>query len=566
MAKQTDSAEAVRERAIGRLDWQTAQRDDQRVAQAVHAGEELDAVHELSEAGLLDEFFAYLEALGVPALIRTLVFEQVERVMIPLAQFVTLYLLKTLYGIGSMEALPTLLFSNVALMTLIGFNATQIAEGLTRRGDNKRQRKPKQGPLSPQCLAQNICKLPGRQLAAFFNGVVRQIAANGLLEGELLVALDGSKVLTTEQYQGRGCLAIEREQRIKLDGVWQVVKLTERWFGWKVLVLIEVRTRLPLALAIGKIEAYEGTYLVPLVEQAQRNLGEQARITKVVADRGYLDGEDLWALDQRGIIFVVVAKAGMHVREDARALARTARPVERRQVVRHGHGRTAWTETLVTRLVGISGLTSYDAYGTAEHAARANRSDFAGNPLHAVVVLTWNNRQYPDGGTVYLTNGLVDDPFGVFDDYDWRSVIENGIFREGKHPWHLEHAPQKTETAVVVHCYFTLITMALCTAFRLQQAREAADARRAEADAVTSSGPAEAAAVISSVLLGGEGTARWRRRLKEENRDRVIVFVGVWYGIFHLAELAILSGLRLKTLPPELGSREAIFARYGLAP
>jgi hypothetical protein len=236
-----------------------------------------------------------------------------------------------------------------------------------------------------------------------------------------------------------------------------------------VLVLIEVRTRLPLALAIGKIEAYEGTYpsassgqaLVPLVEQAQRNLGEQARITKVVADRGYLDGEDLWALDQRGIIFVVVAKAGMHVREDARALARTARPVERRQVVRHGHGRTAWTETLVTRLVGISGLTSYDAYGTAEHAARANRSDFAGNPLHAVVVLIlrqaqdrlWNNRQYPDGGTVYLTNGLVDDPFGVFDDYDWRSVIENGIFKEGKHPWYLEHAPQKTETAVVVHCF-----------------------------------------------------------------------------------------------------------------
>lgn len=46
----------------------------------------------------------------------------------------------------------------------------------------------------------------------------------------------------------------------------------------------------------------------------------------------------------------------------------------------------------------------------------------------------------------------------------------------------------------------------------------------------------------------------------------MIVFVGVWYGIFHLAELVVLAGLRLKTLPPELGSREAILARYGLAP
>jgi hypothetical protein len=561
MAKQTESAEAVRERAIGRLDWQTAQRDDQRVAEAVHAGEELDAVHELSEAGLLDEFFAYLEALSVPALISRLVFTDVERVMIPLAQFVTLYLLKTLYGITSMEALPALLFSNVALMTLIGFNATQIAEGYTRRGDDKRRGKPKRGPLSPQCLAQNICKLPAVQLAGLFNGVVRQIVASGLLAGDLLVALDGSKVLTTEQYPGRGCLAIEHRQRVKLDGVWQVVKLVERLFGWKVLVLIEVRTRLPLAMTIDQIQAYEGAYLLPLLEQAQVNLGDYARITKVVADRGYLDGEDLWALDQRGIVFVVVAKDGMHVRADAQALARTERPVERRQVIRHGHGRTARTETLVTRLVGISGLTSYDAYGTAEHARGANRSDFVGNPLNAVVVLTWNNREYPDGGTVYLTNGPVAKPFVVFDDYDWRSVIENGIFKEGKHPWHLEHAPQKTEAAVMLHCYFTLIVMALCTAFRLQQAREAAAAQREDA-----AGPAAAAQAISSVLLGGEGTARWRRRLKQENRDKVIVFVGAWYGIFHLAELAILSGLRLKSLPPELGSRAAVLARYGFAP
>jgi hypothetical protein len=235
MAKQPESAEAVRERAIGRLDWQTAQRDDQRVAQAVHGGEELDAVHELSEAGLLDEFFAYLEALGIPKLIGTLVFAQVERVLIPLAQFVTLYLLKTLYGVGTMEALPALLFSNVALMTLIGFNATQIAEGFTRRGDDKRRGKPKRGPLSPQCLAQNICKLPVAQLEGLFNGVVRQIVASGLLEGDLLVALDGSKVLTTEKYLGRGCLELERQRRVKLNGVWQVLKLVERWFGWKSL-------------------------------------------------------------------------------------------------------------------------------------------------------------------------------------------------------------------------------------------------------------------------------------------------------------------------------------------
>ena len=116
---------------------------------------------------------------------------------------------------------------------------------------------------------------------------------------------------------------------------------------------------------------------------------------------------------------------------------------------------------------------------------------------------------------------------------------------------------------MLVQCYFTLLTMTLCTAFRLQQAREAAAAQ--QEDMAATAGPATAVQAISSVLLGGEGTARWRRRLHEANRDKVIVFVGAWYGIFHLAELAILSGLRLKTLPPELGSRATILARYGLA-
>jgi hypothetical protein len=45
-----------------------------------------------------------------------------------------------------------------------------------------------------------------------------------------------------------------------------------------------------------------------------------------------------------------------------------------------------------------------------------------------VVVRRWNNRAPATDGTVYLTNGPVSDPFVVFDTYDWRSVIENGIF------------------------------------------------------------------------------------------------------------------------------------------
>src|SRR2546425_7873900 len=288
-------------------------------------------------------------------------------------------------------------------------------------------------------------------------------------------------------------------------------------------------------MKVVSIQEYEGRWLLPLLEQAQRNLGPRGHIGTIVIDRGYLDGEDLWQVHQQGVIFVIVGKANMVVTQDAQALAKGERAQVRERVIGHGHGKTARQERLRTELVGIEGLTTYDDYGEPSQTQYAHRRDYQGQPINAVVVRRWDNRLPTGDGTVYLTNGPVSDPFVVFDSYDWRSVIENGIFKEGKHPWHLGRFPKKTEAAVIVHCHFTLLVMALCTAFRLWQAQQAA-------------GPTpemEARSSLSTALLGGEGTARWRLRLKEENRDKVIVFFAEAYGIFHLAELAVLTGMRL---------------------
>lgn len=568
--------EEVKRNCIGRLAWQTAQRDDASVAKAVNEGEEVDAVYGLDEVGLLDEFFHFLQVIGVFSLVEAMKLPGVKRVIIPVVQFVLLYMLKVLFGIESMNALPPLLFTNVAAMTLIGFNAHQVANGFTRRGDKRRWKKQKQGPLTPQCLAQNICKLSVEQMESFFNGVVRLIVGLGLLRGDLTIALDGSKLPTTKKYKERGCVKEEVEVREKKTK--RVVKVEKLVFGWKVLVLIEVRTRLPLAMKVVKIQEYEGKWLLPLLKQAQANLTEKARIVKVVVDRGYLDGEDLWQLEQMGIIFVIVAKAGMSVREDALALAGKARAVERVRVIRHGRGRTASIEERKTRLVGIEALTTYDTYGTEEYARQKNRKDFEGNAINAVVVLTWNNHEYGDKATVYLTNGPVKDPFVVFDDYDWRSVIENGVFKEGKHPWHLEDFPQRNQAGVEAHCFFSLTVMALCTAFRLQKELEARQGEAAgKGESKSTVAPETASPKDSGVLrdsaqpvnieiLGGQGAERWRRQLKEENRDKVIVFVGETYGIFHVAEFSILGGIRIKDIPPHLGSRQDILARYRLSP
>ncbi len=537
-----------------RLNWKLAYRDDAKVAQGLYAGEEIEEMHELSDAGLLDEFFVLLQELGMMQTFEQMRLPGVKRVLVPTVQCVLLYLLKVLFGGQSMHELPRVLFSNLGLMELVGFNAQQCENGLTKRADGQRTTKQKQGPLSAQCLADNISKLGAQEMERLFNQMVQLLARRSFFKGSLLVALDGSKLPTPPSYEG--CGKLKQTRSVKIKG--QKEAATEEYYvyGWKVLVLIEVHTRLPLAMKLVQIQAYEGSWLVPLLEQAQVNLGSMAQIETVVIDRGYLDGADLWQVQQKGLLFVIVGKSNMAVVQDAQGLAKGERAVVRERVVSHGHGKTAREERLRTELVGIDALTSYDSYGEVEATQYLHRRDFVGQPINAVVVRRWDNRVPKGGGTVYLTNGDVSDPFRIFDTYDWRSVIENGIFKEGKHPWQLLRTPSRTQAAVVVHCFFTLLVMALCTAFRFWQAQAAS----------TPTSTTQLLPTLSSALLGGEGTARWRQRLREANRDKLIVFIGQTYGIFHLAEFAVLTHLPLRQLPSSLSSPQAVLQRFGISP
>src|SRR5260370_30203981 len=171
MESQQETIKASEEASIvqERLNWKLACRDDVQVAQGLYAGKEIEEMHELSDAGLLDEFFVFLEELGMMEAFEQMPLPGVQRVLVPTVQFVLLYLLKVLFGGQSMHELPRVLFSQVALMELIGFNARQIEEGLTRRGDAQRTTKRKQGPLSPQSLADNISKLSPEEMELLLN-------------------------------------------------------------------------------------------------------------------------------------------------------------------------------------------------------------------------------------------------------------------------------------------------------------------------------------------------------------------------------------------------------------
>ena len=67
MESQVELTEASNEPSMvqERLNWKIACRDDAKVAQGLYAGEEIEEMHELSNAGLLDEFFVFLEEPGM---------------------------------------------------------------------------------------------------------------------------------------------------------------------------------------------------------------------------------------------------------------------------------------------------------------------------------------------------------------------------------------------------------------------------------------------------------------------------------------------------------------------
>src|SRR5437667_1053199 len=322
-----------------RLNWQVAYRDDRKVGQALYAGEPIDEMHQLSDAGLLDEFFVFLKDVGMLEAFEQVSQSGVKRTLVPTVQFVLLYFLKVLLGAESMHELPGVLFSDLSLMELVGFNAHQCENGLTKRGDASRTTKKKQGPLTAPCLADNICKITQEEMERLFNRMVQLLAGRGWFAGNLLVALDGSKVPTPQSYEG--CGKLKQTRKVKVKG--QQEPVTQEYYvsGWKVLVLIEVQTRLPLAMKLVPIQEYEGKWLVPLLEQAQQNLGTQAHMGTIGVDRGYLDGEDLWSVHEKGVTVVICGKSSMTVTQDAQGLAKAERAMVRESVVRRGHGKSA---------------------------------------------------------------------------------------------------------------------------------------------------------------------------------------------------------------------------------
>jgi len=519
--------------------WNLAVRDDEYVAKHVKDNKEMDAIYSLKEAGLLDEFFQFLQEMNIIELIKEVKYKDVQREMVEFFQYIFLYICKIIMGIKSQNSLPDLLFSNTAAMGLVGFNAYQVKNGICNRGDDKRKTKEKQGPICPPTLSNNIVKIPKEEVEKLLNKAISKIAENKLLPERILAILDTTDIETTEKF--KGAKSVTRKKRIKdKSGKEKEVEITV--WGFKLLALYHYQTKIPLAAKLININEQGNKYTQEILKIAKDNLGNNCKIKCVVMDREFLDGEDLWELHKEDIHFVVPAKTNMQVFEDAKILAFKEGREEDIRVIKSrirevsvGKGKNKKIEKKETILAGIKGLISFDQYGPKGNYKNRYKKSFTPRILNAVVVLTWDGDDYgKKGGPVYLTDLPVDNPFLAFDYYDERSCIENSLFREGKQKWYFKKPPKRNEEGIITHIFLTLFVLSLTSAYW--------GWKRTQED--------------EKELLGIE---RWRMRLKRENQEKVIVFVEKKYGIFYNYEVIILSGARVKDF-----DENKIFEKYNI--
>lgn len=538
-----------------RLTWHTANRDQAGIAKNLADGKDIPEVYGLGEAGLFDEFFCFLDQFGFTDLFAGLDPKSKKRKSkVPFMAVIFIYLMRIVAGLKFFWHIDPVILHSQPLMRLVGFNGRQVREGTCNRGkkksppdsdDEQNDQKPTKirGPVCPDFIASYITALAASAIEKLFNRVIAILAENNFFPQKVRAVLDASEIQSTEQCPGCGKVKKEKAPELRRRK-HRIRKVYEIVFGFKIWVVWDPNSRLPIAMRFATIEVNDINFAKEVIQQAITNLGDHAKITSIAIDRGFMDGILLWWLQSNGITFYIPAKSNMDIYNDALSLVDTGQRATRTRKRNVGYGKNKTVETDYWDVVGIEELTTAGFYGPLGSGSHENRKDFIPNPINAVVVLhdPYKENNPHSKTMVILTNSPVNKPLKVYDGYDARSEIENSLFREAKQAWFIQRPSQNTKAGFRVHTYLTILTMGLVTAYQDwmdQQDKLEKDGR-------------------------DTGIRKFREKVKQENGNKLIIFDQERYAIFDAYEVFILCGrnVLMPTGVPEKITQEDILRKY----
>jgi len=475
------------------IGWRFHFRDDKKVAKAIREGK-TDLITGTGW-GFFDKFFSFLWVIGFFKVVERINGEGYQRKMLGIVKLLNTYAIKVLLGIGSMNSVPSLLFKEIGLLKLIGFTATEIKEGICKRGKGKSR------PIHKNTLADFLDRLTKEEVQYVLNEVVKLLSRHRFIKGDIFI-LDATDLETTPKCKGCG------RKRIK-EKRWdarkrKMVEIETYKYGFKLIMIQEVKSRVVVAATVVKIQEHESKYTLQLLKQAKKNLGG-GKIKLLLIDNAFMDGVTLWKIKHKlKIDFITRARTNMDVSKDARSFRNWQEGIKR-EVKRTKKGKIA--------VYGVESLLSYAQYGTEEHKKKKYKKDEWGNPLNAVVVTCWKGEEYGKGKEpVFITSLPVDKPLQIIDKYGLRFLIENIGFRELKQGWKIGQVVMKTESAMRSHTLLTLILYSLNACFQTKRGQSLAD----------------------------KGIRRIRRE-DYSTIHKVIVFAGDYFAILDVEEYSLIA-------------------------
>jgi hypothetical protein len=358
-------------------------------------------------------------------------------------------------------------------------------------------------------LIDNIEKISIASMEQLFNRIVRLLRR--FLRGTTF-ALDSTIISTPEGYPGSGVTKRKKEEN-DLNSPPQIIH------GFKLFILYEVKSRIPVSMTIVPANESDHNYFLSLVAKGIQNLGK-GRIKVVVADRGFLNGAEMWSLKhQMGIDFVIPSRANMIVREDAIKLrSRYEQDKDMMSQWPYGKGLSGG--------YGVEGLLSYFDYNPQDKSVKDNKQT-NGSPINAVVVTQWRGKNIMPGKEHVLLTSLATEGKAhvVAQQYRLRSLIENSGFRELKQASYVGCLPRRggetAENAAYLHMMLCVMATALFFAFLVWRKKRAPQQSE------------------------GECLRQWRRNQSREDKKNILVVAGKgkYYYFYRVDELMELVGV-----------------------
>ena len=328
-----------------RLSWLTATRDQSGIASSIADGNDLEEIYGLGDAEMFDEFFGFFDEFEITPLMEKMDPKIGKRGSnINFHAVLLVYLMRIVCGLPFFWHIKTLVLHSQSLMRLVGFNGRQVRKGTSWRGRGKPKKDakaldaekdtevaedaeakeaeefceeqdkedalPVRGPMCAQSIGKYVSTITAKALEKFFNGVIRILAANRFFPKYVHALLDASEIQTTDKCKGCGKVTKDKAPALRLRK-GRIRKVAETVFGFKIWVVWDATSKLPLALRFATINIADIDLAREVVAQAVENLGERSNLKSLAFDRGFIDGMFMWWLDQRGITFQVPAKKNM---------------------------------------------------------------------------------------------------------------------------------------------------------------------------------------------------------------------------------------------------------------